>query len=191
MKKNPEIMRYNWQNPDWPQFHYNLSGLQDSISRYLIEAGSLTGDLDRLPENLQTETLIDIMVSEALKSSEIEGEKIDYNEVRSSIRKELGIPSTDVITDARALGIAKLIVSLRQTFNNPLTKQQLFDWHSMLFSDSNEGGIIDVGLWRQDIEPMHIVSGPMGHEIVHFEAPPSKIVILPHLSGHQNSIDTV
>jgi len=176
MRKHREMMRYNWQHTDWPHFHYNLSGLQDSISRYLVEAGSLTGGLDRLPDNLQTEATIDIMVSEALKSSEIEGEKIDYNEIRSSIRKELGIPSTDIITDARARGIAKLIVSLRQTFNNPLTEQQLFDWHAMLFSDSKQSGIIDIGLWRQDIEPMQIVSGPIGHEIVHFEAPPSEIV---------------
>jgi Fic family protein len=71
------------------------------------------------------------------------------------------------------LGIARLIISLNQTFNNPITEQQLFDWHTMLFSDPNQRKGLEIGHWRQDAEPMQIVSGPLGHEVVHFEAPPS------------------
>jgi len=176
VKENYGFMRYNWQHPDWPQFKYDLSDIQDVIYRYVMDAGLLAGGLGQLPDDVQDETIIDIMVSEALKSSEIEGERIDYEDIRSSIRKELGIPYSHVVRDARASGIAKLMVSLNQTFREPLTKQQLFDWHVMLLSDPKQRKGIDVGMWRRDSEPMQIVSGPVGHEIVHFQAPPSERV---------------
>ncbi len=176
MKKIYDTMRYNWQHSDWPHFKYDLSTIQDSIYRYLMEASLLAGGLGQLPDDVQNETVIDIMVSEALKSSEIEGEKIDYEDIRSSLRKELGIVSSHIVKDDRAPGIAKLMVSLQQTFHMPLTEQQLFNWHTTLMSAPKQRAGIDVGMWRRNVEPMQIVSGPMGHEIVHYEAPPSKRV---------------
>lgn len=175
MNKPYEFMRYNWQHPNWPKFSYDLFAIQDLIYRYMMDAGLLAGGLEQLPDDMQNEAMIDIMVSEALKSSEIEGEKIDHEDVHSSIRRELGIPSFHEVSDARALGIARLMVSLKQTFQEPLTKNHLFDWHSMIMSGQPNKDI-DIGRWRRTLEPMQIVSGPMGKEIVHFEAPPSKRV---------------
>src|SRR5580698_1199652 len=102
---------------------YNLYDIKDLVYSYALESGLLAGGLEQLPNETQVETLIEIMVNEALKSSEIEGEKIAYEDVRSSIRKELGIPSSHIVKDMRALGVAKLMVSLQQTFNHTLTAQ--------------------------------------------------------------------
>lgn len=176
MQKTSGITRYNWQHPDWPQFTYDTLGIQDLIYRYAMEAGLLAGGLYQLPDNEQNETVLDIMVSEALTSSAIEGEKIEYEDIRSSIRKELGFVSSHKVRDARAFGIAKLMVSLQQTFHQPLTEQQLFDWHTMLMSDPKQQKGIDIGQWRCTPEPMQIISGPIGDETIHFEAPPSEKV---------------
>src|SRR4051794_12384775 len=97
-------MRYNWQNPNWPQFEYDASGFQDLIYGYIREASSLSGGLTQLPDEVQNDALIDIRVQEALKTSEIEGEKIAYEDIRSSIRKELGIFQEHTVKDARAIG---------------------------------------------------------------------------------------
>jgi Fic family protein len=174
MEKSSSFRRYNWQHPNWPNFQFDLSGIQDLVYRYVMEAALLVGGLEQLPNDVQDEAIIDVMVNEALKSSEIEGEKIDYEDIRSSIQKELGISSLHIVKDARAVGIAKLMVSLKQTYQEPLTKKQLFEWHSMLLSDPGQRQGVDIGMWRRDIEPMQIISGPIGHEAVHFEAPPSE-----------------
>lgn len=168
-------MRYNWQHPQWPKFEYDLTGVQDLLYNYAIEASTLLGGLNQIPEEMQTDAVIDLMVSEALSTSEIEGEKFSDDDVRSSIKKELGISVQTAIKDPKAVGISKLMISVRNTFNTLLTEEQLFEWHKMVMSLSLNP-YIDIGRWRTSAEPMQIVSGAFGREKVHFEAPPSVVI---------------
>lgn len=119
---------------------------------------------------------IDLMVLEAHKTSEIEGEHIDPEEIRSSIRHELGIsPTISLVKDERAVGISRLMLQVRDTFAAPLTQEELFKWHEMVMMGREDKGQL-VRDWRRDQELMQVISGPIGHEKVYFEAPPSKRV---------------
>lgn len=168
-----QIMRYNWQHPLWPKFEYDLSSVQELLYKYALEASALLGGLNQTPQEMQTDAAIDLMVSEALSTSEIEGEKFSDDDVRSSIKRELGISSKTVIRDPKAVGISQLMIAVRNTFNVPLTEEQLFEWHKMVIALSAQNPYIDIGRWRTSVEPMQIISGGFGHEKVHFEAPPS------------------
>ena len=179
-KRNLRLMNYIWQHPDWPNFTYQTDGLSQQLYQYALDAGRLSGGLEQLHQNDQYETFIDLMVSEALNSSLIEGEKLDREDVRSSIKNYLGLTHPPKrVADPRAEGIAALMVEIRNTFSKPLTKEALFRWHQMVMSGHENrilGGKINVGKWRTSEEPMQIVSGPIGYEKVYFEAPPSSKV---------------
>lgn len=167
-------MKYIWESKNWPEFEYDLSGIQDVLYGYAMETSALSGGVAQLPNDLQNDAVLDLMVSEAIKTSEIEGEKLDQEDVRSSIINQLGLSKkTEHIKDPRAIGISKLIVSVRKNYNQSLTKEELFEWHSMIIADSYYMSYLEVGKWRTGKEPMQIVSGPIGHETVHYEAPPS------------------
>lgn len=169
-------MRYNWQKPDWPQFRYDLSEIYETLFSIAEKSGLIRGKLSHLTKNLQTEAIINHMVEEAVKTSKIEGEYISRSDVRSSIKNTLGLSHKVVrVQDARATGIAELMLDVRDTFQESLTDDKLFDWHLMLLSGSYNPNL-KVGCWRTDDEPMQIVSGHYGKSIVHYEAPPSKIV---------------
>jgi Fic family protein len=165
-------MKYIWQQPNWPHFEYDLSHSQDVLYRYAKEASYLSGSLDQLPSNLQWDALIDLMVSEGIKTSEIEGEKLDQEDVRSSLRNQLGLTEKpETIKDPRAQGIAHLMIAVRKKYGEPLTKEEIFAWHTMILGEPSSK--LEVGMWRTSNEPMQIVSGPIGREIIHYEAPPS------------------
>lgn len=170
-------MRYNWQQPDWPNFHYDLSGLQGLLVTLSARMGSASGSLKALPEADRTEALVTLMVSEAVKTSEIEGEFFSRADVMSSIRNNLGLNSPlEQIRDAAAKGIADLTVEARNTFNVALSKAMLFSWHEMLLGSGGGLRKIRIGGWRTRPEPMQVVSGSPANQKVHFEAPPSKDV---------------
>ena len=165
-------MKYNWQQSDWPDFRYDLSGIQDALFSFAEKTGQVSGVLKSLPESMQTEAIIDLMVSEAIKTSEIEGEYLSREDVMSSIRNNFGLNKTPKnIHDQRAKGAADLMVDVRQTFSNPLTKKKLFEWHKMLMM--GQSGKIKSGAWRTHKEPMQVISGPIGKWKIHFEAPVS------------------
>lgn len=166
-------MRYNWQHSQWPHFEYDLTDEQDLLYKYAMEASTLLGGLNQIPEEMQIDAVIDLMVSEALSTSEIEGEKFSDSDVRSSIKRQLGISTNTVIKDPKAVGVSKLMIAVRNTFNATLTQKQLFEWHEMVISPSLQNPYIEIGRWRASAEPMQIVSGAFGREKVHFEAPPS------------------
>ncbi len=135
------------------------------------ETGHMTGILKALPEGLQTEALIQIMVSEAIKTSEIEGEYFSRQDVISSIRNNLGLNANpEKVRDKKAQGAGRLMVVARREYSSPLSNEQLFGWHRILLG---EGKTLKIGAWRTHDEPMQIVSGAMGKEKIHFEAPPS------------------
>jgi Fic family protein len=164
-------MIYNWQQKDWPNFKYNLSKIEDNLFVFAEETGHITGVLNSMPEDLQTETMISIMVSEAIKTSEIEGEYLNGPDVISSIRNNLGVNKNPmIIKDKKSGGAGELMVAVRNSYFEPLTEEDLFAWHKMIM---NENSKIKVGAWRTPEEPMQVVSGAIGKEKVHFEAPPS------------------
>ena len=170
------LMQYNWQQPDWPNFQYELSAIYDILFSIAEKMGRISGKLSHLTENLQTEAIINLMVEEAVNTSEIEGEHISRLDVRSSIKNKLGLnPTIARVHDKRAEGVAALMLDVRNTFKQPITENMLFNWHSMLLSDSSHRNL-KIGGWRTDEEPMQIISGRHGKWIVHFEAPLSRDV---------------
>ncbi|MFT5241509.1 MAG: Fic family protein [Kiritimatiellia bacterium] len=167
-------MQYNWQRPDWPKFNYGTSDFEAVLHRFSEKIGRVDGMLAALPEDDQTEQALKLLVEEAIKTSEIEGEMLSRPDVMSSIRKNLGLSGVPrQVSDGRALGISELLVCVRQTFKEKLSQKVLFDWHRMLMS-GNRG--VQMGDWRTHAESMQVISGTFGSEAVHFEAPPSSVV---------------
>ncbi len=167
-------MSYNWQQSDWPLFTFKPEELENVLLRFSEKTGRLGGLLDAMPQTVQTETIIDLMVSEAIKTSEIEGEYLSRPDVLSSIKNNLGLNrTTERIADKRAEGIAELMLGVRNDWQKPLSRELLFSWHAMLMKGSRN---VRAGAWRAQDEPMRVISGPIGNETVHFEAPPSKRV---------------
>ena len=168
-------MHYNWQQKDWTKFTYDLSEVEPLLLLYLEKTAHLSGMLRALPETLRSEAVVNFMTAEALKTSEIEGEFIEREDVISSIRNNLGLnPVPETVHDLRAIGLGQMMAAVRKTFAEALTKEHLFEWHRLLLSYRQ--GLQSIGQWRQHPEPMQIVSGPLGRQKVHFEAPPSGAV---------------
>lgn len=168
------MVRYNWQQKDWPNFQYSLQNVEDELFAFAEGTGKVTGMLNALPQPTQMEAIVDIMVSEAIKTSEIEGESLSRKDVLSSIRKNLGLVSSpEYITDKKAVGIGELMIDVRGTYSEALTQEKLFAWHKMLLKGSKE---IEVGKWRTHEDPMQVISGAAGKQKIHYEAPPSTLV---------------
>jgi Fic family protein len=130
--------------------------------------------MEALGFQLRTEAVLDTLTEDVLKSSEIEGEKLDRDQVRSSIARRLGIDIAGVTTaDRNVEGVVEMMLDATQHYDEPLTAQRLFDWHAALFPTGRSGmSRINVGAWRDDKKgPMQVVSGPIGKERVHYEAP--------------------
>ena len=164
---------FNWQHKDWPDFKFELTNLEKYLFLFYERVGHVSGILKAIPDDMQTETLLEIMVAEAVKTSEIEGEFMSREDVMSSIKKNLGLVTQTESKDIRTEGISSLMIDVRNSLRNPLTEQSLFDWHIMLLSHVKG---VEIGKWRTHPEPMQVVSGAMGKEKVHFEAPPSHSV---------------
>ena len=168
-------MTYIWARQGWPRFRFDMGEAQSTLYRYAMEANALKGSVAQLATEEQTEAQIDLMVSEAITTSAIEGEAYDRRDVRSSLRNQLGLnPVPEPVGDPAAHGIAELMISVRKTFGEPLTTERLFAWHKMLMADRDLRGRMPVGAWRD--RAIKIVSGPIGREAVHFEAPPPQVV---------------
>jgi|TARA_B100000315_G_scaffold257169_1_gene305106 Fic family protein len=168
---------YIWQKADWPRFTWDTEAVDQYAYTYALEASSLVGEVKHLSKAEKSDALIDLMVSEAVKTSQIEGEKFDREDVRSSIRNQLGLSATpENVRDPNANGVAALMISVRDHFAEPLTAERLCQWQDKIIVGRFERGKIDVGKWRTHPEPMQIVSGAYGKEKVHFEAPPSSQV---------------
>jgi Fic family protein len=168
------MIRYNWQRNTWPHFTYRLEELEDELFAFAERVGLISGIWKSFPEPVQTETIIDTMLVEAMKTSEIEGEYLSRKDVLYSIKKNMGLTiAHKKVQDKRAEGVGQLMIAVRNTFHEPLTKEKLFAWHTMLMR--NAGNIV-IGAWRTHEEPMQIVSGAVGKQKLHYEAPPSKKV---------------
>lgn len=167
-------MKYNWQLPEWPRFSFDTTDVQPFILEFAKETGEINGMIQGLPDHLKQETLLQLMMSEALKTSEIEGEYISREDVLSSLRNNLGLNDIPVsVKDRRATGVAQLMTEVRRSFQEPLTINLLKTWHSLLLAGTRN---INPGDWRKGIVPMQVISGAVGREVVHYEAPPSEKV---------------
>ena len=165
---------YNWQHKQWPKLTYDIDKLREIAILFAQEFGLVNGLFLGLNKELKQETLIEILISEAIKTSEIEGEFMSRADVMSSIHNNLGTKPTVIIKDKRASSIAKLILEVNQAKNQPLTLTKILDWHKLLMEHNPK---INAGEWRKGDGPMQIVSSAYGREIVHFEAPPSASVL--------------
>ncbi len=167
-------MTYNWQQPDWPNFRFDLSPVEDALLAIAGHSGKVGGLLAGLPPGLETEAVLDLMIAEAIQSSAIEGEILQRPDVVSSIRNHLGLnPSPEPVRNPMADGAGELMTAVRRGFADPLSETVLFSWHRMLMRGATG---IRTGEWRLGGDPMQVVSGLMHRPTVHFEALPAAAV---------------
>jgi Fic family protein len=167
-------MTWNWQQPDWPKFSWDATRLRKAEEHFLMGTGVFAGTIRHLPASDQEQLTVDAISTEAVTTSEIEGELLDRTSVQSSIRRQFGLAADNRRASAAEQGISEMMVDLYRSFAEPLCDDMLFSCHRMLFKD--RGGLKDIGRYRTGDEPMEVVSGAMHAPTVHFEAPPSSKV---------------
>ncbi len=169
-------MVWNWQRNDWPIFTWDASRLADAEKQFLLGGGILLGAAQHLGQDQQDNVRVEIMSTEALTTSEVEGEILDRVSLQSSIRRRLGLAADNRRAEAREQGIAEMMVDALQTFETPLTAETLCSWQAMVVNGRRD--LADIGQYRTHAEPMQIVSARADKHIVYFEAPPSTRVPL-------------
>lgn len=165
-------MRWIWQQPGWPDFRYDKSALEDRELAFRIKSERLAGSFDALPTASRQDATVDLMLSEAIKTSAIEGEDLDRESVRSSLLSLITSDTLPANSDQKAAGAASLLVDVRMNWQTALTHDLLGKWQSMAVPERRYTPILR-GAYRNDPSPMQIVSGPYGREQVHYEAPPA------------------
>ena len=164
-------MAYNWQHKNWANFSYSRDAISDIVIKFSELSGKMNGILQGMDMAGQQAEVIRFMISEAVTTSEIEGEFISRQDVMSSIRNHLGLnASPEYVKDKRAKAVSDLLVAVRNSYSKRLTETGIKRWHKLLFEGSQT---IKAGKWRAGASPMQVVSGAIGREIVHYEAPPS------------------
>ena len=164
-----------WQYAEWPHFCWNNDTLIASLARVREKQGRLLGLMDGLGFDVRSASSLDVMTEDVLRNSEIEGLLLNAENVRSSVARHLGLdigglPHSDHYTE----GVVQVMMDAVQQAEMPLTEQRLFNWHAALFPTGRSGMTpITVATWRTGKEPMLVVSGAMGKEKIHYEAPPS------------------
>lgn len=167
---------YIWEKSDWPTFSWDEKGLTNLLAEVCREQGRLLGKMEALGFELRSEAHLQTLTEDVVKSSEIEGEKLEREQVRSSIARRLGMDVGGLaLTDRNVEGVVEMMLDASSNYAAPLTEKRLFAWHASLFPTGRSGLTqIRVGDWRDDSDgPMHVVSGPVGREKVHYEAPPA------------------
>jgi Fic family protein len=165
---------YIHELPDWPRFGWDHEVLSRPLAAVRHNQGRLIGRMEGLGFQLRDEAVLQSLTEEVLKSSEIEGERLDRAQVRSSIARRLGMDIGALApVDRNVEGVVEMMLDATQNYRAPLTDERLFGWHAALFPTGRSGMTkITVGAWRtEDAGPMQVVSGPIGREQVHFEAP--------------------
>ena len=171
------MARYIHEQPDWPKFRWNAAALEAVLADVRYRQGLLLGKMEALGFDAQRETGLEALSSTIVQSSAIEGESLDYGQVRSSVARSLGIEDAAIPPSDRYIeGIVEITIDATENYSAPLTKERLFGWHAALFPTGYSGlRKIDVAKWRsEDSDPMQVVSGSGARERVHFEAPPAR-----------------
>ena len=167
---------YIWQRPDWPNFRWDDGRLLEPLGAARFKQGRFLGSMARLGFDLKLETRLEALTEDVVKSSEIEGEILDRGSVRSSIARRLGVPEAAVApSDRRTEGVVEMMLDATENYAAPLTRERLFAWQAALFPTGYSGlRRVRTGAWRDDASgPMQVISGPVGRERVHYEAPPA------------------
>src|SRR6267154_3406382 len=165
---------YIHQLPNWPRFTWDSEALAKQLAAVRLRQGQLIGRMQGLGFPQQEEAVLTTLTEEVLKSSEIEGEKLDKDAVRSSLARRLGMDAGALApADRNVEGVVEMMLDATQNFAKPLTDERLFGWNASLFPTgrSNMRKIV-VGAWRDDATgPMQVVSGLEGRPKIHYEAP--------------------
>lgn len=167
---------YIWERPEWPRFQWNERRLLEPLAAARLKQGRLLGSMARLGFDLNLEAQLEALTEDVVKSSEIEGEVLDRNSVRSSIARRLGVPEAAVApADRRTEGVVEMMLDATGNCAAPLTRERIFGWQAALFPTGYSGSRrVKTGAWRDDADgPMQVVSGPIGRQRVHYEAPPA------------------
>ena len=168
---------YVWQTSDWPRWRFDLAALAGPMADVSRAQGLLIGRLADVGMPLRDQASLTTLTEEVLNTSEIEGERLSAESVRSSIARRLGVDIGALAPiDRHAEGIVEMVLDATQNCERPLTRERLFSWHGALFPTGYAGlSRIRVGTWRDDAGgPMQVVSGSVERRRVHFEAPPAE-----------------
>ena len=170
-------MPYVWERSEWPRLTWDKEILATTLAIVAHEQGRMQGNLEALGFDLRNEAQLITLTQDVVQSSDIEGENLDSNQVRSSIARRLGMDVAGLVeADRKVEGIVEMTLDATENFDTELDEERLFAWHASLFPSGRSGMVqINVGTWRDDRDgPMQVISGPMGREKVHFQAPPAK-----------------
>ena len=165
---------YYHERPEWPKLSWDAKALAGLLAEVRHHQGRLIGRMEALGFPLRNEAILQTLTQDVLKSSEIEGEMLNPDQVRSSIARRLGMDIGALVPSDRDVeGVVEMMLDATQKFKKPLTDERLFAWHASLFPTGYSGITkITVGAWRTG--PMQVVSGPYGKERIHYEAPAAK-----------------
>jgi Fic family protein len=171
------MMKYIWQNDSWPKLRWDSKVLLSPLGHARLLQGNLLGRVKRLGFQLGEEAQVDILTEEAIKTAAIEGERLNPQMVRSSVARHLGLREAGLVPATRSIdGLVEVILDATQKYSKALSMDRLKGWQAALFPSGYSGfHKIRVGQWRGK-DPMQVVSGPMGKERIHFEAPPGETV---------------
>ncbi|MEJ7643914.1 MAG: Fic family protein [Chryseolinea sp.] len=170
---------YIYKLPQWPSFTWQAEKLSPLLASLRHRQGRLLGRMEGLGFSLQAEATLKTLTLDVLKSSEIEGEMLNPDQVRSSIARRLGMDIAGLIpADRNVEGVVEMMIDATQNYKQIISDERLFDWHAALFPTGRSGMYkITVGAWREGSNgPMQVVSGPLGRERVHFEAPDATLL---------------
>lgn len=168
---------YIYQHSKWPEFTWDHNKVNHALAATAFQQGRLLGKMGQTGFSIQEKALLEIFTNEVIKTSEIEGEKLDNDEVRSSIARHLGIDYAGILpADRHVDGIVEMLLDATRHYHKPLTEKRLCHWHATLFPSSLSGMmLINPGVLRNDSDgPMQVLSGHYGREKVHFQAPSAK-----------------
>ena len=174
--KPPRKRTFLWQRPDWPHWRYDAAALAGPLAQLHRAQGELVGRMAHLGLAQRDLATLQVLTQEVITTSAIEGETLNLEAVRSSIARKLGVDIGALApADRHVDGVVDMVLDASQQHAQPLTAERLFGWHAALFPTGFSGRLrIQVGSWRNDAAgPMQVVSGPVGREKVHFEAPPA------------------
>ena len=171
---------YIHQTKNWPRFTWNFEKLANQLAEVRHNQGKLLGTMQSVGFQLQAEANLKVLTLDVLKSSEIEGEILNLDQVRSSIARKLGMDVAGLVPADRSVeGVVEMMLDATQNYTNVLSEERLCNWHAALFPTGKSGmQKIVVGAWRRNekTDPMQVVSGPMGKEKIHYQAPDAELL---------------
>lgn len=165
------MVQYIWQRDDWPNFRWDGNALLEVLGRARQAQGTILGEAEFFKLKMEA----DVLSEDAFTTSAIEGEHLNPQSLRSSVARRLGLPTAGLSpVDRQVDGLVAMLMDATRNYSDPLTAKRLKGWHAALFPTGYSGlHKIAAGDWRKGGDPMQVVSGPVGRETVHYEAPPA------------------